>query len=362
MSRSLVPASGTALAPVPVSGLRHLSWPHVLVLQAMKGMTFGSQAGRLLHAELLRQAAEASEGIAAAYDPKLPAEERARRLAAARAEAMAELKAARDVVFPGQGQVKTRLPADALRLALSFLEREPQPEQLTLLEPAPAAPLVRTFDGHPITTVEFHGQQVFFVDELATALGYADKGNLADLLRREWSDEMEEGEEYLVVTNGDIRALEALTGRSDSGSRTESPRGQGKGGGGARKLIVLTEAGAHLVCIKTEKPAGKRLRRWLAREVLPAIRRTGTYQATETAAPTDPALEERLRRLELAVAGRVAPAPTPTRTPEQVEARRRKMQATTMRREATRSLNLHLITPEEWLTQMKLADQVAGGR
>jgi prophage antirepressor-like protein len=215
---------------------------------------------------------------------------------------------------------------------------------------------------YPITTVEFKGRPIFFVDELAEALGYAGKGNLADLLRREWAEEVEEGVEILVVTNGDIRTLQKLREANDSVRQTEScgdDVGEEPTRGGARKLIVLTEAGVHLVCIKTEKPAGKRLRRWLAREVLPAIRRTGGYQAPGAApAPVDPTFEERLRRLEATLARpRALPAPSP----EQVEARRRKVRATTIRREATRALNLRLITHDEWLARRKLADQVAAG-
>jgi prophage antirepressor-like protein len=154
----------------------------------------------------------------------------------------------------------------------------PNPEALAAVPRTealvPAAPLVRDFCGHRITTVEWHGRQIFFVDEIAAALEYANQNSLATRLR-EWTDEAEEGSEYLVLTNGDIRAVKALRQASDSTSGVESLDSPGEGG--ARKLLVLTEEGVNLVCIKTEKPAGKALRRWLAREVLPQIRRTGAY-------------------------------------------------------------------------------------
>jgi prophage antirepressor-like protein len=157
--------------------------------------------------------------------------------------------------------------------------------------PAPAAPLVRTFDGHPVTVVEWQGRQIFFVDEIAAALGYDAPRYLTDQLSREWSDEAEEGVEIVTLTNGDIKAIEQI--RNDSVKTTESNPTPTRGG--ARKLIVLTEAGVNLVCIKTEKPAGKALRRWLAREVLPSIRQTGSYQTGKTKAPRGPSLLQQMK-------------------------------------------------------------------
>jgi len=41
----------------------------------------------------------------------------------------------------------------------------------------------------------------------------------------------------------------------------------------ARSLTILYESGLHLVCLKTEKPLGKKLRRFLADEVMPRLMR-----------------------------------------------------------------------------------------
>jgi prophage antirepressor-like protein len=46
-----------------------------------------------------------------------------------------------------------------------------------------------------------------------------------------------------------------------------------------RELLLLKESGFHLVCLKTDKLVGRRLRRWLAEEVMPLLVRTGSYQA-----------------------------------------------------------------------------------
>ena len=42
-------------------------------------------------------------------------------------------------------------------------------------------------------------------------------------------------------------------------------------------MIVLTESGLYTVLIRSNKPAAKQFRRWVTHEVLPQIRRTGTY-------------------------------------------------------------------------------------
>jgi hypothetical protein len=90
----------------------------------------------------------------------------------------------------------------------------PDPEAIAAVPraeaPIPAAPLVRDFCGHRITTVEWHGRQIFFVDEIAEALEYSEARSLRTHIRSDWSDEAQEGEEYLLITNGDIRALESL--------------------------------------------------------------------------------------------------------------------------------------------------------
>lgn len=280
---------------------RHLSWPHVLLLRALDTMPAPSAEGWALLARIYRRHAEAAEGIYGASlgqgkEPVFSPEQWQVRLDAAHDEAETEYRAMQDVIFPRQGAVKC-LPADrALELALATWRDshlDPRPEMVaaaTSVPEAPAtptAPLVRSFDGHPITVVEYQGRQIFFVDELATALGYEETRTLRDSIRRKWGTEMEEGEEYLVVTNGDIRSLENLRRVRAPDGRSHSDKPEAPAEGGARKLVVLTEAGVNLVCIKTEKPAGKQLRRWLAREVLPSIRRTGGYQVEP--APAGPA-------------------------------------------------------------------------
>ncbi|SKQ04208.1 gp54 protein [Mycobacteroides abscessus subsp. massiliense] len=47
--------------------------------------------------------------------------------------------------------------------------------------------------------------------------------------------------------------------------------------GGAQQMTVVNESGLYEVIIRSDKPEAAKFRRWITTEVLPAIRRTGTY-------------------------------------------------------------------------------------
>jgi prophage antirepressor-like protein len=47
--------------------------------------------------------------------------------------------------------------------------------------------------------------------------------------------------------------------------------------GGTQELTIISESGLYDVIIRSDKPAAKPFRRWITREVLPSIRRTGSY-------------------------------------------------------------------------------------
>lgn len=54
--------------------------------------------------------------------------------------------------------------------------------------------------------------------------------------------------------------------------------------GGPQSFAVISEAGLYSLILRSRKPEAKKIKRWVTHEVLPAIRRTGTYS-------TAPALE-----------------------------------------------------------------------
>ena len=53
--------------------------------------------------------------------------------------------------------------------------------------------------------------------------------------------------------------------------------------GGDQELLAVTESGLYHLVFKSRKPAAKAFRRWVTGEVLPAIRRTGSYSPAHQA-------------------------------------------------------------------------------
>ncbi|MEH3142475.1 MAG: BRO family protein [Mycobacterium kyogaense] len=47
--------------------------------------------------------------------------------------------------------------------------------------------------------------------------------------------------------------------------------------GGDQEMTVVTEAGMYALILRSRKPEAKAVRRWITHDVLPAIRRTGSY-------------------------------------------------------------------------------------
>lgn len=62
--------------------------------------------------------------------------------------------------------------------------------------------------------------------------------------------------------------------------------------GGPQEMLTLTEPGLYRLIFISRKPDAAKFRRWVFHEVLPQIRRTGSYAVAPTA------LEERVARLE----------------------------------------------------------------
>lgn len=62
-----------------------------------------------------------------------------------------------------------------------------------------------------------------------------------------------------------------------------------------RKNSIISESGLYALVFKSRKPEAKRFRKWVTSEVLPAIRKVGSYQASEVAISEE--REEILERL-----------------------------------------------------------------
>jgi prophage antirepressor-like protein len=81
-----------------------------------------------------------------------------------------------------------------------------------------------------------------------------------------------------ILALGNIHSSLALLDDDERGLQTlETP-------GGPQQVAIVSEAGLYSLVLRSRKPEAKALKRWVVHEVLPAIRRTGSY-ATEKLTP-----------------------------------------------------------------------------
>jgi len=156
--------------------------------------------------------------------------------------------------------------------------------------------LRETFKGMPLTTVTIHDRPAWNAREVGEAIGYAQRGKrFASQITGEWADEFIEGQDYKVIGGKELQAFKALYFKGTGSVPLASNRG----------MLVLFESGLHLALVKTRKPKGVQLRRFLADKVLPQLVRTGSYRAE--AEPQLPDLrEQRLQQKADLEARRVA--------------------------------------------------------
>lgn len=112
-----------------------------------------------------------------------------------------------------------------------------------------------------VQTVQINGDPWFVANGVAQALGYRDASNACRRL-----DDDEKG----LLDQDDIvagpTALVAQTGQM-SGLR--------------RQHLVVSESGMFALILWSERPEAKKFRKWVTQEVLPSIRKTGSYSLPE---------------------------------------------------------------------------------
>lgn len=138
---------------------------------------------------------------------------------------------------------------------------------------------IRFFEGHKLTRITYQGKLVWAVNQVALALGYADDSGLLKSIEECWMDEFDEGLHYIWASGEDALIIAQYADLTNWKRRT--------------RIMMLTEQGMYLVCLKTNKPKGKTLRRWISGDVLPEIAKSGAYRgeipaAAQPAPPTLP--------------------------------------------------------------------------
>jgi prophage antirepressor-like protein len=124
------------------------------------------------------------------------------------------------------------------------------------------------FEGKPVTTIQYQGRPCWPAREIGQALGYEDDGRgLVDLVRREWAGELIENQDFMVLGGQELRDLKRLL----------EPNVSDTFGRHVAHLLLLFEPGVHICCVKTSKPVGLKLRRFIADRVMSQIVRDGSY-------------------------------------------------------------------------------------
>lgn len=102
------------------------------------------------------------------------------------------------------------------------------------------------FESNKIRTViDKDGSVLFVAKDIAEALGYKWQPNLLDKVPEEWKG---------------IKRFNTL--------------------GGKQEMLFLSEAGLYFFCVRSDKPKALPLQKWIAGDVLPSIRKTGSYSTT----------------------------------------------------------------------------------
>jgi prophage antirepressor-like protein len=121
--------------------------------------------------------------------------------------------------------------------------------------------LTKQFEGQNLTTIRYKGRPCWIAKEVGRVLGYARDGKrLVSNITREWSMECIKGIDYVKLAGDELEQFKKLVERK----APQIPSLKG-----APSLILLYESGVHFCCIKTKKPIGWRLRRYLTDGSLP---------------------------------------------------------------------------------------------
>ncbi len=127
--------------------------------------------------------------------------------------------------------------------------------------------LTNEFEGAPLTTITYKGKNCWLAAEIGRAIGYGENGSrLVTNITRNWKDELVEGQDYLILRGDELVEFKQFL---------EHPASLA--GSFTRHLMLLFEPGLHFVCLKTNKPIGVKLRRFLVDEVMPQLVRDGQY-------------------------------------------------------------------------------------
>ena len=108
-----------------------------------------------------------------------------------------------------------------------------------------SAPAIFNFHAHAVRILDKDGELWFVASDVASALEYSHTPHMLRHL-----DDDEKG----------VQIVDTL--------------------GGAQEVSTISESGLYSAILRSRKPEAKRFKKWVTSEVLPAIRKTGTYSTS----------------------------------------------------------------------------------
>lgn len=126
--------------------------------------------------------------------------------------------------------------------------------------------LIKEFDGVNVHTFLWNDKPCWIANEIVSLFGYSDPSTtIGQCIERE---EFDETIEFQRLTGDKLKEFKALV-KSLTNITLVSPN--------TRNLTIFYEDGLYGFFQYTDKPIGVRFRKWIRREVIPEIRKTGSY-------------------------------------------------------------------------------------
>lgn len=135
--------------------------------------------------------------------------------------------------------------------------------------PANSQP-VFNFGDNQVRLIVRDGEPWFVAKDVCDALGYA---NSRDAV----ADHLDNDERMTVATSDgqNFDSNQSLESFEKGVANADTLRNKR---GGARMMTIINESGLYALVLRSRKPEARKFAKWVTREVLPAIRKTGQYQ------------------------------------------------------------------------------------
>lgn len=133
--------------------------------------------------------------------------------------------------------------------------------------------IVKSFNGNEVHTFIWNEKPCWIANEIVSMFDYADASTTIGQCIE--TEEFEEGAEYETLLKDDLKKFKKMVNSLTKINLVSS---------NAPHLIIFYEDGLYGFLQYTDKPIGVSFRKWLRRDVLPEIRKTGAY-ITPVASP-----------------------------------------------------------------------------